>query len=564
MAFKFRRPVLRERLARLAGDESGQVAILFGLSLVPLTFMVGAALDYSGASNLRAHLQAATDGTNLKLCQIPGNPNKKTLEDEAAKLLTSYMGSAAYKIDDLNANSNPRQIELTTSADFSTAILKAFGYPKVPVGARAKCTLGEPQTYEIALVLDTTGSMATAHDGVSKIQSLRTAAKEFVDYVFDDSKMSTSTKISIVPFAASVAVSPNTYRNASWVDTGGKASYHWSWIKDGKAAAAAAGVSSRLDVYNHLKATQAAWDWKGCFESLPFPLNTQDVAPTPSNPDSYYVPMFAPDESGAGGELYHQDASGNWVLSANSYIDDWNSVGGCGSTTDETQRTNRACKYMELKNAKTTNGAIATGPNFSCTSRPLTRMTTNKATLLSEISQLNAEGNTDVHEGFMWGWRTISKNSVFGSDADQYGKKNNNKVIVLMTDGMNTWSENGYNPTLKSYYSAYGHYRSPDGGTPNNRLPPANASPTNNGQARAAMDALTLEACKNAAAPANGVIIYTIGFSVPNDPIDKAGLDMLKACAGNSSRFFVAGSGTDLVTIFKKIGQDIGGLRLTN
>ena len=164
----------------------------------------------------------------------------------------------------------------------------------------------------------------------------------------------------------------------------------------------------------------------------------------------------------------------------------------------------------------------------------------------------------------MWGWRTISPNGIFASDAAAYGKKYNNKIIILMTDGMNTWTTNDYNPVLKSYYSSYGHIKNPNGTTANNRLPPGNANPTNEAQTRAAMDALTLQACSNARAAPLNVVIYTIAFSVPNDPIDQQGLDLLKTCAGVPTRAFVANDSNALLSVFQQIAQDIGGLRLTN
>ena len=55
--------------SRFARDRSGAIAPLFALSGVVLTGVIGAAVDYSGASSLRSRLQAATDGTDLLLCR---------------------------------------------------------------------------------------------------------------------------------------------------------------------------------------------------------------------------------------------------------------------------------------------------------------------------------------------------------------------------------------------------------------------------------------------------------------------------------------------------------------
>ncbi|WP_375461233.1 pilus assembly protein TadG-related protein [uncultured Enterovirga sp.] len=554
-------------LARLSEwrDSRGTVAVLFALSIAPMTFLVGAAVDYSGASNLKAHLQRATDAAGLQLCQVSGNPTESQLLVEANKMLPGYLGTTAYTVESLTLSNNPRSVDITTKAMFPTAIVKAFGtrFAQVPVEAHARC-FGEPQTFEIALVLDNTGSMSASAGAQTKIEALKSAATSFVNSVYSSSVMATGTKISIVPFAAAVAVNPSTYRNASWIDQAGNATHHWNFVQGGTTAARAVGATNRFVAFDQLKTAHFSWDWAGCLESLTYPLNVRDGTPTPSDPNSYFVPMLAPDESGAGGELAHKDAAGNYVISTNSYIDDQSGSGSCPATTDENARFGRPCKYVEIRNARTSNGAYTTGPNASCTTRPLTRLTSNTATLLSEISQMQPNGNTDIHEGFMWGWRTVSPSSVFASDAAAYNKANNNKVIVLMTDGDNTWTSNPTSPSAKSLYSAYGYFRNGDGIGPNSRLPPANANPTSDAHARAAMDALTLEGCRNAATSPSNVVVYTVGFSATGSPISQQSIDMLRTCAGSADRAYVANDSTALQAVFKKIAADIGALRLTN
>src|SRR5215212_181567 len=129
-----------------------------------------------------------------------------------------------------------------------------------------------------------------------------------------------------------------------------------------------------------------------------------------------------------------------------------------------------------------------------------------------------------------------------------------------MTDGANTWRP--INSVTKSLYSAYGYFANVDGSNPNDYLPPANANPASETQARAAMDALTLEGCR--AAAASGATIYAIGFSVPSDPIDQQGLDLLKSCAGSSDRFFMAQDGDALKSAFDAIAKKLTKVRLTN
>ena len=469
-----------QRLADFTRDRGGNVAMIFGITLLPFTFLIGAAIDYSGASDLRTRLQRATDATGLQLCQLANNLSSGDyLSTARDKLLPSYLGTQPFSIKSFDVTENPHRIKLVTSAVYNTAVVRIMGssYNTIPVDAEAQCQ-NQPETFEIALVLDNTGSMADSGGGAqSKMEALKEAAKKFVEYVYTTPKLAKS-KISIVPFAAAVRLDHVKYRNEIWIDRQGKSSYHWNFIQGGAAATAMSSsyVKNRLDVVTYLKASVPSWDWNGCFESLPYPLNTSDGKPDPANLDSYYVPMFYPDESGTGGARQ------------NSYINDGDGSGFCPSSgVPDAQLNGQACKYVGLAGRQTATGW---GPNASCTSRALTRLTDDKTVLLNEIAQMQPSGNTNIHQGAFWGWQTLAPAnvSVLG-DGVAYDTPYHHKILIIMTDGMNTWDPNPGNATLLSRYSAYGFFRNPDLTTPNNRLPAANANPTTGAAARNAIDA---------------------------------------------------------------------------
>jgi hypothetical protein len=231
--------------------------------------------------------------------------------------------------------------------------------------------------------------------------------------------------------------------------------------------------------------------------------------------------------------------------------------GSCQYDAPLNARFTQACKYKStIDDIRTSQG----GPNWQCTSGPLTRLTTSQATLLSEIAALQPGGNTNIHQGFIWGWRTISPLSGF-AEAKAYSVPNVNKIIVLMTDGANTWNTD-FGMT-NSVYSAYGYLKNGDGSNANSRLPAANADPASGADTRRAIDALTLEACRNASAAPSNIVIYTVGFSTPTNPIDQQGLDLLRNCAGSKDRFFVANDATGLMNAFAAIQKGMSGLKLT-
>ncbi len=558
-----RRISMRRHLGRFARQRDGNVVLLFGLLALPLLGFTGAAIDYGFATYMETKLQAATDATALALCQTPMATTNPALQAQAVAMMTGYMGATGLTVDPLAVTANPRQITLTTHMVSPVFYSRITGVTAPRPGGSARCATPVPKTFEIALVLDNTGSMAESSGGQSKLQAVQTAATNFVDYVYTNAAFATGTKISIVPFAAAVAVDPAAYRYATWIDQNGKSAYHWTNV----IAPASAGFTNRFGLFTALQSAYSGWGWAGCLETLPYPLNVQDGAPTSSNPSSYYVPMFAPDEPGDGSTTF-AGYNNNSAFSFNSYIDDYTNANSCASqsqsSTTFAAAEGRACKYVNARDASPTASnsytGIPNGPNFGCTTRPLQRLTSSTATLKSLINAMAPLGSTNIHEGLMWGWRTLSPSSVF-ADGAPYASSTVNKIIILMTDGANSWATNGYSPFNQSMYFAAGYFQNVDGSTPNPRLPPGNQNVTNASNARAALDALTALACSNAKSA--GISIYTIGFSVPSDPIDSAGLNLLSNCATTASQSFVANDSNSLISAFNQIAASIGTLRLT-
>jgi Flp pilus assembly protein TadG len=56
---------IKRASVRFAPSEHGAVTHIFALALVPIVAMVGAAIDYSRANNLRSQLQATLDSSLL-------------------------------------------------------------------------------------------------------------------------------------------------------------------------------------------------------------------------------------------------------------------------------------------------------------------------------------------------------------------------------------------------------------------------------------------------------------------------------------------------------------------
>lgn len=567
-------PFMKSRLAAYSTDRRGTIAVAFGLTAATAMLTVAVALDYTRALASRAELQSAVDAVALRAMQEYSTGSRgAALNTSATSYLAAIVHDSTVTLDAGTPALNAAGTAICASVTrvMPSTLMKVANINTINLHASACSSVSGAGTLEIALVLDTTGSMGNStSDGSTKIAAMRTAANNFIDYMFDTSPLKANTKMSVVPFASAVNVG-TTYNGASWFDLTGSSSESFkspAFVRDASIAA------SRFALFTQLKAIKSSWDWTGCVESLPYPRNVTDSPPSSTVPDSYFVPLLAPDEpdssyTGPITSTYYDWRSRRYVTTTttgtiynsnsydNSYLDD--DKGTCTSSpsgetpTDETTKQSRACKYKGVTNPPNSYG----GPNIYCYSDSLIRMQSAKTSLKTKVSGLTDNGDTNIHEGFMWGWRTLSPNAPF-SDGRTYNMTTNTKVIVLMTDGTNTWSSRD-NAINRSTYGAYGYYSNA-----NSRLPPTNQNITNSTNARAAMDQLTREACSNARA--QGIIIYTVGFSGRNDPIDTKGRQLLTDCAGDSTRAFFTNSSTGLVSAFATIsaGLGSGNLRLTN
>ena len=191
-------------------------------------------------------------------------------------------------------------------------------------------------------------------------------------------------------------------------------------------------------------------------------------------------------------------------------------------------------------------GTTRRGPNNMCDSRPITPLTNDRQTVDTAIDDLIAQGYTNIGEGVMWGWRVLSPAEPFTEGLPK-NTPNNQKVLVVMSDGANTL--NAASNHNQSNYSAWGY-----GVT--DRL--AAASKTSSGYT-AAMNTMMQSACGNVRD--DGVVVYSIAYNLAGDPTARA---QLKNCASTADNYFEAGSEADLIKAFEAIGMDLNALRIAS
>ena len=484
----------------------------FAIAAIPVVGSVGAVVDYARAHDEEVVARQALETTAREANRLATVLPPAEIEKAVAGIYASEAGGARGRVSPFAVSVPGDSVTVSTRLSVPTTFLGLIGVDEINIDMAAR-SVASDLTYEVALVLDTSGSMAG-----SRIASLRAAAGGLVGALFAANARSPAqdpVRIAVVPFAASVNVGP---------DNAGR-----PWLDRGRG-----GEDDRLALFDALKDVA----WAGCVEARPRPYDVDDSPPDPAAPATLFVPMFAPDEPDLPGfdNNYLADSS-----DACSLADRRRTTPGRAAAAEA-----RLCKY---RNAAALpeghrNGTVV-GPNLNCTSAPLVPLSSDRSAVVSAIDALSARGMTNIHEGIMWGWRTLSPSAPFveGRAYDDHG---NRKILVVMTDGENAYDT--YANFNGSMYGAYGYVA--DG-----RL---GMTASDDAAVVARMNERTVAACANAKAA--GVLVYTVSFRVA----DPATLSLLADCASAPEMAFRSDSGIALASAFADISNSIAMLRVTD
>jgi Flp pilus assembly protein TadG len=490
---------LAHRLTAFARASRGNVAMIFALVLVPLTVLSGGAVDLNQALNARTRLSQALDAAALAVgVQTSiGEAGAEALARDflAANYRTGEIGTVRNLIvtlDDIND-----RVTVSAESQIDTVVLGLVGIPTLTVGWESEVQRAR-RALELVMVLDNTGSM-----GGSKISSLRSAGLLLTDILFEGADLD-RLHIGLVPFSSTVNVGTQ-YERAWWLDPDGLSPVHSENFDP---------PANRWDIYDTIRNR----DWTGCVEARPIPHDIEDTPPSTTDPETLFVPYFAPDESDRG---YYR----------NNYLDD--EMGGY----DERARMRHTDKY--------TNAWVSgAGPGWGCTARPITPLTNNRTTIDDAIDDMIASGNTNIPNGIGWGVRVLSPGEPF-TGGTAFGEDDTIKAMVVLTDGENVMT--GRSNANYSDYSGYAYSR--DG-----RLGLVTSS---SGALSDALDDRTAAACDYA--KSLGVRVYTITFQVSSSSTR----DMMRDCASNPYLYFDSPSDEALRNAFEMIAGDLTNLRLS-
>lgn len=451
-------------LARFRDDTRGAIAILYAASALVILGFMALAVDGARAHLLRSQLHYAVDSAAIAI-----GKEMKYLDDDALLALAEQYVKANVSptLLGLPGDFGPGDLSVTlydgatddlkeihASAVLRTTMLGLVDGDATVTLERIAVVRREIKGLELALSLDVTGSMewSSGTPGVSRIDALKSAATDLLDIIFQDNASHPKVWISVVPFTRSV----QAQTDVSWVqsDTMTPPLPNEDWDED-------------FD-----------WDPEPDFangDSFCYgKRDTQALAEgdTPPSDESKKFPAWYE---------YDFDYRGYW---SNKYHYDVKAWGGY------------RC------------------PDVAHTVLPLTNV---RADIQSKIDGLVPFGGTATDRGAVWGWRTISPNwrnywSI--SDASHpldVDAPLNRKVLVLMTDGQNSYTSSS--------------------------------------------DPALARICENVKAA--GVTIVSVNFAMSSSLYD-----LYRTCASSPDLFFPAATGEQLRSTFHAIALQLSVLRL--
>jgi Flp pilus assembly protein TadG len=450
-------------LKRYLKDTGGNFAMMFGLVSTFLLLGVGAAIDYNGMRTTRSHMQNYADAAVLAAAGSGKEDKAELLKIAKDTIAANNFDGKSYNVS--VKTSKKGYISVDVTSNYTMAIMGIFGKSNTDVRASAEAPLASEEPVDIALVLDITGSMSGA-----KITALKTAANGLIDQL--EAFESDSVRVAVIPFRDYVNVGLSR-RNEPWLDVDDDSSTTGAEVCYMRTPRSY--VSGSCETYT------TTCDNDGVSYSC---TKTRNCQYTYGEPYEY---------------CYTPTTTKTWRGCVGSRSTPWNERAHKGAVD------------------------IPGLMNISC-GEEIQELTSDMTAVRSKIDSLSAYGKTYLPSGLMWGWRSLHPEKPL-VEASSVDKKNKATVLIFMTDGANTRSQNG------EYH---------------------------NGSDIDDANDLSKELCNGI--NADYIDIYTVAYDF--DAADT--LLMLEQCATKKSMFYKADDSDSLIAAFKEIGENLFSLRLSN
>ena len=170
---------------RLIRDRRANVALIAGITIIPMVFTIGLGIDYSRAMRLRTKLNAAADSAALAAVTAPMMQNSSASAQAAATaMFTSQVSGLSGLVFDASTGltvtistsgtlNNGRSVVVTYQAQSTNFFASVLGAQTLPIKGSSQSDATKAPYINFFLVLDTSPSMLlpSTSDGLNKIRA---------------------------------------------------------------------------------------------------------------------------------------------------------------------------------------------------------------------------------------------------------------------------------------------------------------------------------------------------------------------------------------------------------
>jgi len=196
-----------QSLKRLRHDEDGAMTIMTFFILMLMLMMGGIGVDIMRQEMHRAKLQANLDAAVLAAASAPypSGLDEDGRSEAAENLVKDHFKKAGledylntFKEGDVRITATTSKVTASANQTLDTHLMRLSGVKELEAAGLSTAQTGVQQL-EIALVIDVSGSMASGSWNESRLDAVKSAAKEFVTQIIDNSGGHVA--ISIVPYS---------------------------------------------------------------------------------------------------------------------------------------------------------------------------------------------------------------------------------------------------------------------------------------------------------------------------------------------------------------------------
>jgi len=199
-----------------AADKRGNVAILFGLTILILFGCAGGAIDFMYAGRARTTTQNGIDAAVLAAARAKqtGATDAEALAIAESNMSSARAQSPASGNITFTVVDNGTAIEGAGTLRMPARFLSVMGYDSIPFRSTGKASFGvgtaSDTSIELSVMLDITGSMRG-----QKLSYLKTAAADLIDIIIPDQQGQASARIALVPFSNAVKLNSSQFLAAT-------------------------------------------------------------------------------------------------------------------------------------------------------------------------------------------------------------------------------------------------------------------------------------------------------------------------------------------------------------